>query len=244
MSFESKPDCALCDYRNGNLDIHFQRLGLPGDLSKNQILRTPNFVVKPDSFPVHPNGRHVLIHPRNHGVNFATMGEHASEIGEAVYAIEQLWGERVAIFEHGGSLTNEESSVQSIYHAHVHIVGGLGDVDVIRYMSDMLNGGLEHDGLTYPHSVSWVPNDAFVENLKYHYGEDPYLYIQQGGTAIYAADPLNIMRSQITQRSLHSWFSRTTELNWKQFGENEEFAALAANRILTLLDHCNNRSAY
>lgn len=244
MSLESKPGCQLCDYRNGNLDVYFQRLGLPGDLSKNIILQTPHFVVKPDSFPVHPYGRHVLIHPKGHGTNFASFGENADEVGRAVYAIERIWGEKVVIFEHGGSPTGVESSVQSIYHAHVHVVGGLEDVDIIQYMSDMLNGGLEQEGTVYEHSLSGAPSHAFVENLQYHYGEVPYLYIQQGGRAIYAPDPNNDMRSQITQRSMHDWFSGTRELNWKQFGDNEEFVALAANRVLRLLDHCKDRSAY
>jgi len=244
MNLESKPGCALCDYNNGDLDAHFQRLGLSGDLSKNVIYQTPHFVVKPDSFPVEPNGRHVLIHPRRHGVNFASFGDYTDEVGRAVYAIERIWGEKVVIFEHGGSPTVVESSVQSIYHAHVHVVGGLEGIDIVQYMSDMLDGGLEPDGRVYEHGISEAPSFVFVDNLQGHYGEVPYLYIQQGSRAIYAQDPNNAMRSQITQRSMHQWFSETPELNWKQFKDDQGYVALAAKRVLTLLDYCDNHSAY
>jgi hypothetical protein len=145
----------------------------------------------------------------------------------------------LVVFEHGG--LREEGKHQSIYHAHAHLIGGLEGFDVIRYMSDMLNGQLPPDKLTYPHQIVHAPNHAFVIDAWRYFQEQPvpYLFIQQKPLGIFVPDSEGNMASQITQRAMHLFFSGEI-LDWKQLESHPDWQKLSIVRILSLLEECKD----
>lgn len=226
-------DCTFCNYQNSNFP-HFEKYGRK-DLDRYVVTETENFQVKPDILPGNPDGRHVLIHPKFHVYNHAGLTKYIDEMGQLVYQLEQKLGPLV-IFEHGG--LKQGSSNQSIYHAHLHAYGGLEEVDVIKWMEHMLSGGLGKDEI-YPYNIFPAPDYAFLANLNGNFNGYPYLYVEQGSWAIMVEDPEERMKSQVTQRSMHKFFSGEI-LDWKKVDENEEYARESVRRIANLIEFCEN----
>ena len=227
------PNCSFCDYKKEQFP-HFKRYG-QGDLDRYVIAQTDHFSVKSDILPGNPDGRHILVHPKAHVYNHAVLGRYANEVGALVYQLEQRMGPLVT-FEHGG--LKPGNSIQSIYHAHFHAYGGLDEIDVIGYMADMLSGGLSSDEI-YPFEIVPAPDYTFISNLEGRFNGIPYLYVEQGPWGLIAEDPKESMRSQITQRSMHKFFSGQ-ELDWKQIPQNEEFAKESVRRIKNLVEFCQS----
>ncbi len=236
LHYPPKEDgCPFCHFGLSNFP-HLTELGVPG-VDRYTVAETRHFWVKPDVLPGNPEGKHILIIPRPHVYNYAGLAADSGivyELGGLMRELEARFGPLV-IFEHGGLGPGQNH--QSIYHAHFHAYAGLEGVDVISYMHDMLNGGLEPDGLVYPHVI--------IKNLKAHFNGNPtsYLYIEQGPWAIYAPDPNGTMRSQITQRAMHLLFSGL-KLDWKKIEEHrgwgDDWGKLSAQRIMSLIDFCQN----
>src|SRR3989344_5506047 len=145
-------NCAFC---NSN-KMNFPHFGIYGqsDLRSYIVAETDNFLVKPDVLPVNPDGRHMVVYPKEHVYNHAGLVEHSDEVGRLTYDLEQRFGPLV-VFEHGG--LQPGNNVQSIYHAHFHALGGLEGVDVISWMQYMLNGGLGPDEI-YPYEIVSAPD--------------------------------------------------------------------------------------
>lgn len=231
-----KDNCRFCR-PNPNDFSHLRKFGLERpDLLK--IAETDNFFVKPDILPVNPDGRHFLVFPKEHRLNFASYGGNpqiVDELGRLIYQLEQRYGQLV-IFEHGG--IKEGNSNQSVYHAHFHAIGGLEGFDVISWMEYMVSGGLNQDEV-YPYKIFPAPNYDFLSNLYHRFNGHSYLYVEQGPWALYVEDPSNNMRSQVTQRSMHKFFSGRV-LDWKKIPENEEFARESARRLANAYELCIN----
>ena len=227
------PNCGFCDYNAQN----FSHFGLFGqdNLSAYVVDQSDNFLVKTDIIPGNPDGRHLLVHPREHVYNHAQLVNHADEVGRLVYRLEQRFGP-LTIFEHGG--LSPGNNVQSIYHAHFHAYGGLEDVDVIGWMRHMLTGGLNPDEI-YPFEIFPAPDYTFITNLSGRFNGIPYLYVEHGPLSIFVEDTDKKMKSQITQRSMHEWFSHEV-LDWKRIPEREDFARESVRRIRNLIDLCQN----
>jgi len=224
-----KEGCSFCDIGVSDFP-HFKEYGVD-HLDQFVVAQTDHFNVKPDILPGNPDGRHMLIHPKFHTFNYAEMHAHAQEIGGLLYELEHRFGP-LAVFEHGG--TKEGNSNQSVYHAHFHAYGGLEGFDIISYMEYMLSGGL---GERYDYLVKPAPDYAFLLNLKARYNGHPYLYVEQGPWAIFAEDKDESMKSQITQRSMHQFFSGEI-LDWKKIPENDIFAKESVRRINNLIHKC------
>lgn len=199
------------------------------------VSQTDHFNVKPDILPGNPDGRHMLIHPKFHTFNYAEMHAYTQEIGGLLHNLEQQFGP-LAIFEHGG--TKEGNSNQSVYHAHFHAYGGLEGFDMISYMEYMLSGGLDANE-RYSYKVKPAPDYAFLVNLKERYNGHPYLYMEQGPWAIFAEDKGENMRSQVTQRSMHKFFSGEI-LDWKKIPDEDIYAKESVKRIQKLIEKCRH----
>lgn len=231
---EKKDNCSFCFIGSSYFD-HFRRFGRER-LDTFPILESAHFQVKPDILPVNPDGRHFLVFPKDHVYNFAQFGGNRSivdELGRLVYTLEQKFGPLV-IFEHGG--IQEGDNHQSVYHAHFHAIGGLKGFDIISYMKDMVSGGLGPDEI-YPYRILPAPNYDFLSNLHHRFNGHPYLYVEQGSWALYIEDLNGQMRSQVTQRAMHKWFSGEI-LDWKKISENEEFARESVRRLANIVDWC------
>jgi len=231
---EKKDKCPLC-YVGSYPFPHFERFGRQR-LDTFSILESDNFKVKPDILPVNPDGRHFLVFPKEHFYNFAQFGGNpliVDELGRLVYQLEQQFGPLV-IFEHGG--VKDGNKNQSVYHAHFHAIGGLEGYDIISYMRDMVSGGLG-EGEVYPYQIFPAPNYDFLSNLHHRFNGHPYLYVEQGPWALYIEDKDEKMKSQVTQRAMHRFFSGQI-LNWKEIPENEEFARESVRRLANIVDWC------
>ena len=233
---EKKDNCRFCNIGiDDNQFGYFERYGR-SILHKFPILESDNFQVKPDILPVNPDGRHFLVFPKEHRYNFAQFGGNpliVDELGRLVYQLEQKFGSLV-IFEHGG--VTEGNNNQSVYHAHFHAIGGLEDYDIISYMRDMVSGGLG-EGEIYPYRIFPAPNYDFLSNLHHRFNGYPYLYVEQGSRALYIEDKDGKMKSQVTQRAMHKFFSGQI-LDWKKIPENEEFARESVRRLANIVDWC------
>lgn len=227
------PKCVLCDYNKQDVP-YFQRYGVR-KLTSYVVAETPHYQVKPDIIPGNPDGRHLLVHPKEHVYNHAGLVGHSDEIGRLTYDLEQKFGPLV-VFEHGG--LQPGNNVQSVYHAHFHAYGGLEEVDVIRWMQYMLNGGLGSDEI-YPYEIISAPDRAFITNLSRRFNGISYLYVEQGSLGMIVEDREGKMKSQITQRSMHVYFSGQI-LDWKQIPHNEQFARESVRRISNLVELCEN----
>src|SRR3989344_939776 len=225
--------CGFCLYNKDEFP-HFRQFGQQ-DLQNFIIAETPNFRVKPDILPGNPDGRHMLVHPKKHVYNHAGLTKYAYEVGQLVYLLEQKFGPLV-IFEHGG--LRPGNSVQSIYHAHFHAYGGLEGVDVIGWMNHMLSGGLGPDEI-YPHEIVSAPDYAFITNLSDRFNGIPYLYVEQGPWGLIVEDTEGRMKSQITQRSMHHFFSKEP-LNWKSISDSKDLARESVCRIRNLIEFCEH----
>lgn len=139
------------------------------------------------------------------------------------------------MFEHGG--ISAGNSVQSVYHAHTHLIGNLELFDLIRYFQDMLSGGLSQNEI-YPYRIVPAPDHLFLVNLNYRFTGKPYFYLEQGHWGIYAEEDENHqMQSQIGQRSM-SWLLNGHILNWKNIPEDDNVAREAIQRLKKLYDYC------
>lgn len=232
-----KEGCSFCNSIKEKNFGFLQQYGVDS-IHQKIIFESDNFFIKPDSFPVNPNGLHMLLVPKDHVLNFAVKNGLAHEIGKIMYTLEQNFGPLV-VFEHGG--LQEGSNHQSIYHAHAHLIGGLEEYDVIRYMSDILNGQLPPDFRNYPHQIVSAPDYAFVTNAweAFQQHKTPYLYIEQGERGIFVPDSEGNMASQITQRAMHLFFSGEI-FDWKQLESHPEWQKLSIVRILSLLEKCKH----
>lgn len=226
-------NCPLCDVSNSKFD-HFARYGVTR-LDQYKVLESDNFLVKPDVLPGNPDGRHVLIYPKFHVYNHAELSSYIPEMGRVVYQLEQKLGPLV-IFEHGGIKAGNNH--QSVYHAHIHAYAGLEGVDIIEWMRHMLSGGLGEDEI-YPYKILPAPDYAFLANLNGNFKGYPYLYVEQGSWAIMVEDSEGKMQSQVTQRSMHLFFSGEI-LDWKKIPENEEYAQESVRRLANLVDLCEH----
>lgn len=232
------PNCPFCHRQN--IFPHFQQFGV-WNLESYRVAETDHFFVKPDVLPSNPDGRHFLVFPKKHVYNYAGLVEHTWEIGNLIYNLEQRFGPLV-IFEHGG--IRNGNNVQSVYHAHFHAIGGLEGIDIIDWMKYMLSGGLSSDEV-YPFEEIPAADYAFLNNLSGVFNGCPYLYVEQGPRAIIVHDPEEKLQSQITQRSMHLFFSGEI-LDWKKIPENEEFARESVRRLANLIGLCEhgNYNAY
>lgn len=217
-------ECQFCSPEMTSF-THFEERGLERiDLA---ILRkTENFVAKPDSLPVHPEGIHMLVIPNKHTYSFAQLPtEVGPEVQDLVGDLETTLGEELVLFEHGG--IKHGGKIQSVYHAHAHLIGSGGN-NVLGYMA----GVLEQEQIGYD-VVSADHNP--VRNIQGAFQNQGYFYIQQDGFAIVAHDPNEVLPSQLAQRNMSALLTGEV-VNWKKMGANPRYADLSVGRISSLLD--------
>ena len=219
---DSQPDhaCQFCSDHMSGFN-HFNERGLTR-LDTVHLRDTENFFVIPDSLPVHPEGYHVVMIPRKHVFSYAQL---PAELGEEAQAIvtelETALEEELVLFEHGG--TKHGGKVQSVYHAHAHLIGS-GGHDVLSYMEEVFN----QEGITnYERTHA---NHSITRNIERLFKGQNYFYIQQNGEALIAHDPDDSMPSQLAQRNM-SLLLTGEVVNWKEIPANSRFADLSIERI-------------
>ncbi len=204
---------------------HFEERGLPRiDLSV--VRKSKSFRVQPDSLPVHPNGSHMLIIPNDHLYGFAFVPtEHGEEVQTLIDGLESTLEEELVLFEHGG--IKHGGGLQSVYHAHAHLIGSEGH-DVLSYMGQVMSGdGIDYELISANHNP--------IRNIQNTFRGEGYFYVQQNGNALMAHDPEDVLPSQIAQRNM-SLLLTGEVVNWKEMPQNPQYADLSIGRISTLLE--------
>ena len=209
---------------------YFEKYGLDY-LDEYPIYNSEQITVIPDVLPGNPNF-HGLIVPKIHKHAFAQISNLQNEVGEIACRFERLFNRPPAFFEHGGGSKQQESNIQSVYHEHMHALDPEG-LDVIPIMAHFLSQqGIRPRIFNY-----WDQSDPSpIFELKGLYRGYPYLYVKHGRWGLWIDDPDDNLPSQLTQRFMHSVFSGTTELNWKEIPVNGEFEKLSVHRIKNMID--------
>ena len=231
---EKKVNCVFC---NDKLikHPHFEQFGLRNDPDKMHIFETKNIFVKPELLSSSPEGLHLLVVPKIHRLSFWSLPELSYEVGQIIEKVETEFGRPFVFFEHG-SLTQEGSKLQSVYHQHGHLIPD-GSKSVLAYMEDRLKKNYQ---ITYE-KIS-TPDKSPIPNLRRYVKGFNYLYIQQGREGLIAHDhqegkPADVFPSQITQKSMSLLLSNI-EADWKQLPKHQEYARLSAQRIAALINLC------
>ncbi len=223
--------CRFC--KPQPINGYFENWGAPQ--LKNAILfQGKHLRVEPDLLPVHPDGIHLLIIPDQHLQSFAQLKAYEEEVGYTLQRLSAELGTNIVIGEHGGgSRANGygESKVQSIYHPHMHVFG-VNDHDVLSYMKDAMR---RREGIQCQNIVT--ADASPIRTVSQLYTGHPYIYLQQGETAIFAEDQGDKFPSQIIQRNMGALYNGVS-LNWKQIDQDPELARLSVQRITAVLKQC------
>src|SRR3990167_610532 len=110
----SPSPCSFCQPESSRM-THFERYG-KDRLDLVKIAESDNIIAKIDSLPADPHGYHFLMIPKRHKFSFADNEDLAHETGKLKRELENMTGEPLIIFEHGG--TKEGNKNMSIYHQH------------------------------------------------------------------------------------------------------------------------------
>lgn len=223
-----KETCPFCNRYLKDFDF-FEDYGLDQIVSFIAF-ESPNFLVKPDILPGVKTGLHFLLYPKDHIYNLAEVN-HIEEMGSVLRKMEKKFG-KMAIFEHGG--LEEGNSNQSKYHAHAHIIFGLDKYNMIDYMGDMLDGRLPPDRRQYEYQEIQTPKYAFPLNIREHFQNQPYLYVQQGRKGIILSGKTT---SMISQRAVHL-LTDGEIMNWKEIEDRPDLQKQSILRILNLIKRC------
>jgi hypothetical protein len=238
MSAENK--CTFCTLNDGPNAFSISReYGLPFPAEQAILLETDHFFVKPDVLPIEPDGRHVLIIPTvqvdgAHPFSFAALTRYADEVGTLITTLEQIYGGRLLLAEHGAS--REGGSVQSVYHAHTHAIYVDHGVEPLEFMVDVLKK--RH---IQPHHLN-IHDPSHPVTLAREYTGQGYIYLQYGNDALIACG--DDFPSQITQRAISGLLNAGEELNWKKMGvrgeKRPDLAKEALQRTMMLIERCKN----
>jgi len=207
------------------------------DISNSVLFQTDHFQVKPDILPGHPEGRHLLLFPREHVLSLRELPlSLGGEIGYILHEMEYRFG-NIVFFEHGSG-NETESTPQSVFHAHGHIYAAEG-IDIVSYMKEILTRGLGNEREVYSYNLTGERSlsPSVLEGI--HQFVEPggnYLYIQQGRDGFFVNLPWEA-KSQIAQRSMHLLYSGEV-LNWKEIPQSEALQVLAVQRIINLIENC------
>lgn len=217
-------NCEFCQPTPENFP-HFKEFG-KDRIDLKVLWETDNLIVKPDILPA--GEFHALVVPKLHEYSFARVAVEEEEYGNLLLNIKEAVGD-IAVFEHGGF--KHGGKVQSVYHAHQHLIGTSG-LRVLEYMETVG----ESEGVSY----------AFLEGVDecplstlrgFDLQEKGYFYIQQGRNALLAVDEEDSFPSQIAQRNMSLLLSGRV-LNWKNVDKDEELAKLSVARISNIIERC------
>jgi len=224
-------NCNLCDLERDSF-THYEKLCRP-DIDRFSVMQSDNFLVKPDVLPATETGFHLLIYPRFHTITHSKIEGLDFEMNKVLFELEEKFG-KFAIMEHG-DVDNSNVSLMSVRHAHAHIFNDTGDSDLVEYMGDEL----KRQGVDC--GVVERPNYSYLKSLRRFFINKPYLYVQQGGKALYVVENNGNVKSQTIQKKMHRWFNRGSEFDWKEIDKNDEFAKLSTRRISNLIEKCNEK---
>lgn len=226
----TKLDCQFCVPTGWD---HFEQFGVDPNLPNTALAETDSLYARADILPNAP--LHFVAMPKFHGIYASIQApELAHEYGQLRYKLERDYGPMI-VAEHGDLGEETTASTMSVRHQHTHFFGGLGDIDAIRYFSDMLSGGL--DGVSYDYQTRTAPRFPHQSNIPPEGREMPYLYVEQGNRGIWLPDPEDLLKSQTTQRSIHQLHSGE-QLSWKEIQDREDLAKLSCQRVLEMIDRC------
>ena len=226
---ERKPDCRFCSPNNASWE-HFEEYG-KSPLDKVRLHESANLVVLPDILPVSPKF-HGLIVPREHRLALASLFQLNQEVGQTLHRVEKLIGRPLVFFEHGGA-SERNGGIQSVFHAHGHLISTEKDIRVLDYMKDvLLRMGIQCLGLE---DLDPSPISNIRKAAKKDCG---YLYIQMGRQGLMAYDKEDTFPSQITQRAMSRFLNSGHELDWKRIDQDEELARLSVARIASVIKSC------
>jgi len=231
MSKEQGPACPFCDPRvEGDMFRYFEEYGRP-EINLWNPYSTESVYVKPDVLPTNPEG-HFLLVPRPHEYSFAAHnGRTVEAVGQAIHHMQEMLGESLVFFEHGGVVQGGNN--MSVYHQHGHLVPD-GGLNLLEAMADRLRK--ERIKFRLVDTSDTSP----VANLNRIFGGEvyPYIYFQQGRLGLIAVSEEDAFVSQLGQSTMHGVFSDDQTLSWKTALTDDRMARLSVARIAGIIDNC------
>ena len=106
-----------------NSDCIFCRI-IEGDIPAEIVFRNENVVAFNDLNPQAPT--HVLIIPTLHTENAAGLAKLSSTVTAALFTAADEIAEERALTGYRTVFNTGESAGQSVFHAHLHLLGGRG----------------------------------------------------------------------------------------------------------------------
>lgn len=224
-----KENCPFCNPQEF-IRPHFGEYGVDPALDKIPLFQGDHFAVFPDVLPVNPEG-HFLVVPRDHRHSLHHFSSQADELGSLLRVVEAKLGLPLAFFEHGGS-EDQKGKIQSVLHAHGHIIPVRDGIDVLGCMAEAIGG----KGIPF----------RLVDNLDYsplgnlpglNGGGKGYLYVQYGRQGLFAADQEDTFPSQLTQGTMSQLLNGEV-INWRQIPDKEILAILSVQRVVKIVEQC------
>ncbi|MBI4973773.1 hypothetical protein HZC27_04140 [Candidatus Roizmanbacteria bacterium] len=242
-----KPGCLFCEPSKSEPTRHLEKWdGWGGghsarNLAEITLYESDNLRVIPDSFPVRPDGQHVLIVGKKHRTAFAQPELLVDEVAHFLKRLRSEASGEVIYAEHGGGMPdinhiNRPDKNMSIHHRHAHVVFGSNSLDPLNYMRDALT------------REGWSPRDVEthqgnpIEALRELYTGNPYLFFNIGNRGLWVEDQDDRMVSMTTQRHLSTMYGEP--VNWKQIPSNPNMANEAYVRFAKLMSHCNGSGLF
>jgi diadenosine tetraphosphate (Ap4A) HIT family hydrolase len=181
-AYSEEQACKFCNEGEGIVKKH---TNLYGDVARetNIVLKTDNFFVAIDNFPVFED--HLLIIPKKHYLSFSMIEDSlAQELDDIIYSLKDLIGaDTFGLFEHGSNMVDGQQKLcgNSIYHAHLHLIPNLNISR--KELSDLLSLKKEGALISFKnHSdisryiQSRRPGQNFLAFLKGLPTHGPYLF--------------------------------------------------------------------
>lgn len=242
-----KDDCLFCEPTSGGITPHvatwsgWAERGGPGNLAEIVLYETEGIKVILDSLPVKENGHHVLLVRKPHRTAYAQEDNVSQEVAHIMGRLQDETGKRWIFAEHGGGMPHngheERSGNQSVWHAHGH---GIEIDDDGRNPLAFMKDSLAQEGWSAQEIA--VPNNNAVEAIQANYDGNPYVFFQDGPTALWVVDHQGTMKSMLTQRTMSRYYGR--ELKWKDISTDPGVAEIATRRVMNALNGCNGKSLF
>lgn len=223
-----KDGCVFC-VPDASVFPHFAENGVD-QLDKYHAMESENFAVKFDILPARQDGLHFLLHPKFHELTHSRIdSRYDYEVGQVLYRLEQKVGE-LTIMEHG-DVDEANATIMSVRHAHSHLFPSAG-FNLAQYMHDELDGqGIAHQMIDTPHY-------SYFGNLRRHFANRPYMYVQQGGVGLYALEDHGNIKSQTIQRETQAFWNNGATFDWKKIGDHPDWGGESVKRLQRAIERC------